>query len=55
ASCRAAVATAALFTGQSIRRRAAKVNPEDPTEVYGFYMVLWKVFYLSYLFLPLAR
>ncbi|CAM9740633.1 unnamed protein product [Ectocarpus sp. 4 AP-2014] len=45
----------ALITGQLVRRRAAGVDPEQPKQVYDFYMDLWKIFYLSYLFLPLAR
>ncbi|CAM9929656.1 unnamed protein product, partial [Ectocarpus sp. 8 AP-2014] len=45
----------ALIAGQLVRRRAAGVDPEQPKQVYDFYMDLWKIFYLSYLFLPLAR
>ncbi|CAN0389023.1 unnamed protein product, partial [Ectocarpus sp. 13 AM-2016] len=49
------VSALALITGQLVRRRAAGVDPEQPKQVYDFYMYLWKIFYLSYLFLPLAR
>ena len=38
-----------------MRKEAAKVNPEDSSMVYNYYMGLWKVFYLSYLVLPFAR
>lgn len=31
------------------------VNAEDSGEVYGYYMELWKLFYLSYAALPFAR
>ena len=53
--CRGFVAAWALVFGQTVRGRAAKTNPEEPGEVYNFYMFLWKIFYVSYLFLPLAR
>lgn len=52
---RAVVGVAALLAGASVQREAAPVDPENPKEVYGFYMHLWKLFYLSYFFLPLAR
>ena len=54
-TCRGLVAVSALVSGQTVRRRAAKTNPEEPKEVYSFYMFLWKIFYTSYLLLPLAR
>lgn len=52
---RAVVGIAALLAGASVQREAAPVDPENPKEVYGFYMHLWKLFYLSYFVLPLAR
>jgi homogentisate phytyltransferase/homogentisate geranylgeranyltransferase len=52
---RAAVGLSSLLAGISVQKEAAPVNPEDPKEVYNFYMHLWKLFYLSYLVLPLAR
>jgi len=52
---RAFVAGWALFFGQVVRRWAVKTDPKDPGQVYSFYMKLWKIFYMSYLFLPLAR
>ncbi|CAN0424282.1 unnamed protein product, partial [Ectocarpus sp. 8 AP-2014] len=52
---RGLVSALALIAGQLVRRRAAGVDPEQPKQVYDFYMDLWKIFYLSYLFLPLAR
>lgn len=52
---RAVVGVAALLAGASVQREAAPVDPENPKEVYNYYMHLWKLFYLSYFFLPLAR
>ena len=49
------VGTASFLAGLSVQREAAPVDPEDSKEVYNFYMHLWKLFYLSYLVLPLAR
>jgi homogentisate phytyltransferase/homogentisate geranylgeranyltransferase len=49
------VGVSALVAGASVQKEAAPVDPENPTEVYGFYMHLWKLFYLSYFVLPLAR
>ena len=39
-------------------KRALKAlidDPENPKQVYQYYMHLWKLFYLSYLVLPFAR
>lgn len=55
ALCRNLVALAAIGAGISSREQARTVNPEDSSQVYGYYMHLWKLFYLSYLFLPFAR
>eukprot|EP00535_Pseudo-nitzschia_heimii_P009299 CAMPEP_0197178268 /NCGR_PEP_ID=MMETSP1423-20130617/3604_1 /TAXON_ID=476441 /ORGANISM="Pseudo-nitzschia heimii, Strain UNC1101" /LENGTH=439 /DNA_ID=CAMNT_0042627975 /DNA_START=72 /DNA_END=1391 /DNA_ORIENTATION=+ len=52
---RAIVGTAALLAGASVQREAVPVDPENPKEVYGYYMHLWKLFYLSYFVLPFAR
>jgi homogentisate phytyltransferase/homogentisate geranylgeranyltransferase len=52
---RAVVGAAALLAGASVQKEAAPVDPENPKEVYDFYMHLWKLFYLSYFVLPLAR
>jgi homogentisate phytyltransferase / homogentisate geranylgeranyltransferase len=52
---RALVGLCSMLAGFSVQREAAPVDPENPKEVYGFYMHLWKLFYLSYLVLPLAR
>ncbi|KAL3902517.1 MAG: hypothetical protein SGILL_010793, partial [Bacillariaceae sp.] len=49
------VGLCSMLAGYSVQKEAAPVDPEDPKEVYGFYMHLWKLFYLSYLVLPLAR
>eukprot|EP00752_Nemacystus_decipiens_P005060 g4594.t1 len=55
AASRGFVAVWAVVFGQTVRGRAAKTNPKEPKEVYHYYMFLWKIFYMSYLFLPLAR
>lgn len=34
--------------------RARKVDATQAKSVYGLYMFVWKLFYLEYLFLPLA-
>mmetsp|Transcript_32010 Transcript_32010/g.52887 ORF Transcript_32010/g.52887 Transcript_32010/m.52887 type:complete len:413 (-) Transcript_32010:86-1324(-) len=52
---RALVGTLAFVAGISVNKEAAGVNPEDSKDVYGYYMHLWKLFYLSYLVLPFAR
>jgi homogentisate phytyltransferase / homogentisate geranylgeranyltransferase len=52
---RAFVAAVSLGLGWSVRTRAASVDPTDPKQVYKYYMHLWKIFYLCYLVLPLAR
>jgi homogentisate phytyltransferase / homogentisate geranylgeranyltransferase len=52
---RGIVGMAALASAWSVERQAALVNPDNPHQVYQFYMHLWKLFYLSYLVLPFAR
>lgn len=52
---RTVAGVSALLAGLSVQKEAAPVDAEDPKEVYNFYMHLWKLFYLSYLVLPLAR
>jgi len=48
-------AACALAAGVSVRQEAGAVDPENPGQVYQYYMHLWKIFYLCYLVLPLAR
>ena len=48
-------AFAAFWAGQSVRRQSRGVDPNDPGQVYEYYMHLWKLFYGSYLALPFAR
>lgn len=55
AACRSIVGVSSLAAGVFVNKEAATVDPEDSKEVYSFYMHLWKLFYLSYLVLPLAR
>lgn len=52
---RTIMAGAGLAAGWSVRQESQPVDPENPAQVYNFYMHLWKLFYLSYLVLPLAR
>lgn len=52
---RMTVSALAFCAGFSVRKKATDVNPEDSEEVYGYYMHLWKLFYLSYLALPFAN
>lgn len=52
---RSTVSLAAVIAGRSVRRQSQSVNPNDSAQVYHYYMHLWKLFYLSYLALPLAR
>lgn len=52
---RTLVGTLAFVAGISVNKEAVGVNPENSKDVYGYYMHLWKLFYLSYLVLPFAR
>lgn len=55
AACRILTAVCSLAAGLSVRRESAAVDPANSGQVYKYYMHLWKIFYLSYLVLPLAR
>ena len=55
AGCRRVVGVLSVVAGISVRKEAALVDPEDSSQVYTYYMHLWKLFYLSYLVLPLVR
>lgn len=52
---RSAVAVMAAWAGATLRNKAREVDPHDGQQVYTYYMFLWKLFYCSYLALPLAR
>mmetsp|Transcript_5114 Transcript_5114/g.14594 ORF Transcript_5114/g.14594 Transcript_5114/m.14594 type:complete len:396 (-) Transcript_5114:255-1442(-) len=52
---RGVVGLSAVLAGLSVQKEAKPVDPDDSKQVYNFYMHLWKLFYLSYLVLPLAR
>jgi len=52
---RLVTAACAVAAGLSVRQQSAAVDPENPGQVYQYYMHLWKIFYLCYLLLPLAR
>jgi homogentisate phytyltransferase / homogentisate geranylgeranyltransferase len=52
---RIVVGIASVMAAMSVQHEALPVNPENSRQVYSFYMHLWKLFYLSYLVLPLAR
>ena len=53
--CRSIVAVACLVAAQSVRQQAKLVDPTNPSQVYHYYMHLWKIFYMSYVMLPFAR
>jgi homogentisate phytyltransferase/homogentisate geranylgeranyltransferase len=55
AMTRLIVSGLALASAQSVTSQAKGVNPTEPNQVYGYYMHLWKIFYLCYAALPLAR
>ena len=55
ACTRTLVATLAVMGAISINKEAVGVNPKDRDQVYSFYMHMWKIFYLCYAILPLAR
>lgn len=52
---RGMVGLASIYAGFTMRREGLKVDAKESQEVYSYYMLLWKWFYLSYLALPLAR
>lgn len=53
--CRATLGLSAVVAGLFVNKAASTVDPYKSDEVYGYYMKLWKLFYLSYLALPFAR
>lgn len=55
AAARTVIAGLALVSAREVQVKAGGVDPHDGKAVYGYYMFLWKLFYLSYLALPLAR
>lgn len=55
AVARTVIAGLALLSAWRVQVRAGAVDPSDGKEVYDFYMLLWRLFYFSYLALPLAR
>lgn len=54
-SCRWFVSGFGFWMGWKAWKKGKDVNAEDSGEVYGYYMKLWKLFYLSYVALPFAR
>ena len=52
---RAAVGLLALGAARKVRTASLSVEATDSQQVYSFYMLLWKVFYASYLCLPFTR
>jgi len=55
ACSRTLVATLAVIGAISVNKEAVGVDPKDRSQVYGYYMHMWKLFYLCYAILPLAR
>lgn len=54
ATLRGALAFAALLFLKLLRHEEKKVDAENPKQVFDFYMFVWKIFYVSYILLPLA-
>ena len=54
-ACRLFTALCSGVAAVSVNRQSGQVDPKSPGQVYEYYMHLWKIFYLSYLVLPLAR
>jgi homogentisate phytyltransferase / homogentisate geranylgeranyltransferase len=38
-----------------LQRQSRRVDPHDRQQVYDYYMLMWKIFYFSYLLLPVVR
>jgi homogentisate phytyltransferase / homogentisate geranylgeranyltransferase len=55
AACRLFIALCSVVAAVSVNLQSNQVDPKSPSQVYEYYMHLWKIFYLSYLVLPLAR
>jgi homogentisate phytyltransferase / homogentisate geranylgeranyltransferase len=55
AACRLVTSLCSIVAAVSVNLPSNKVDPKNPAQVYEYYMHLWKIFYLSYLILPLAR
>jgi homogentisate phytyltransferase/homogentisate geranylgeranyltransferase len=55
ATTRLVMSGLALAGAQSVTHQAKGVNAKDSNQVYGYYMHLWKIFYLCYASLPFAR
>jgi len=54
AGFRGVLAFAALLFLKRLRHEERKVDAENPKQVFDFYMFVWKIFYVSYVLLPLA-
>jgi len=54
-ACRMIIGLSSIYFGVRVRENSRDVNPESSSEVYDYYMYLWKIFYLSYFSLPFAR
>mmetsp|Transcript_27011 Transcript_27011/g.39502 ORF Transcript_27011/g.39502 Transcript_27011/m.39502 type:complete len:389 (-) Transcript_27011:111-1277(-) len=52
---RLSIATLSFLAAWEVNKASRGVDPEDSKQVYAYYIHLWKLFYLSYLFLPFAR
>ena len=55
AVCRYVIAMSCLVAARSVRQQSKVVDPTNPSQVYEYYMHLWKIFYMSYVMLPFAR
>jgi homogentisate phytyltransferase/homogentisate geranylgeranyltransferase len=52
---RGCVGVLSLVAAKKVQEKAQSVAPRDGKAVYDYYMFLWRLFYLSYVALPLAR
>lgn len=54
ATVRGVLALMALLFLKALQHKEKKVDAENPQQVFDFYMFVWKIFYVSYVLLPLA-
>lgn len=52
---RGGIGLASLVASQQVYERGAAVDSNVPSQVYAFYMFVWKLFYGAYVALPFAR
>ena len=50
-----AVSTVLVGMAWDVQHRAQSVDPEQPKQVFAYYMHIWNIFYACYILLPLLR